>query len=195
MVYNRLYKGLFYLWKIREVVVIRDLLFRNSFYKDLTLDQVYELLISFLRRAPHNEYRLSIGTDSQVGSRETVFVTAIHLHKVGRGATGFFTTQTVPRPIRSLREKIYYETSKTLEIASWFTDEKMDKLVECILTTMGRPGDIHFEFHLDVGTAGPTRELINEMVAMASSTGFEPKIKPESYAASCYANRFTKKAN
>jgi predicted RNase H-related nuclease YkuK (DUF458 family) len=51
---------------------------------------------------------------------------------------------------------------------------------------------LHFEFHIDVGTIGPTRELINEMVAMANSTGFEPKIKPESYAASCYANRYTK---
>ena len=181
--------------KIREVIIITDALFRNSLHQDLTLDQVYEMLVTFLRHAPHNEYRLSIGTDSQVGKNETVFVTAIHLHRVGRGATGFFATQIFPRAIRSLREKIYYETSKTLEIASWFTDEKMDHMIECILTTMGRPGDIHFEFHLDVGTAGPTRELISEMVAMARSTGFEPKIKPESYAASCYANRYTKKPN
>lgn len=175
------------------MIVIKDALFRNSLYRDLTLEQVYRKLVNFMKQAPHNEYRLSIGTDSQVESNETIFVTAIHLHKVGRGATGFFTTQIFPRAIRSLREKIYYETSKTLEIASWFTNEKMDKMVECILTTMGRPGDIHFEFHLDVGTAGPTRELINEMVAMANSTGFEPKIKPESYAASCYADRYTKK--
>lgn len=175
------------------MIVIEDALFRNSIYNNLTLEHVYELLVRFMRQAPHNEYRLSIGTDSQVGFHETVFVTAIHLHKVGRGATGFFTTQIFPRPIHSLREKIYYETSKTLELASWFTGEKMDKMVECILTTMGRPGDIHFEFHLDVGTAGPTKELISEMVAMASGTGFEPKIKPESYAASCYADRYTKK--
>lgn len=176
------------------MIIIKDALFRNSRYKDLTLDEVFNLLVGFMRQAPHNEYRLSIGTDSQVGSRETVFVTAIHLHKVGRGATGFFTTQIYPRPIHSLREKIYYETSKTLELAAWFSDEKMDIMIESILNTMGKPGDIHFEFHLDVGTAGPTKELINEMVAIASGTGFEPKIKPESYAASCYANRYTKNA-
>ena len=144
-----------------------------------------------MKQAPHNEYRLSIGTDSQVGTNVTVFVTAIHLHKIGKAQPVFYNTD-FPRPLLSLREKIYYETSKTLELASWFTDEKMDRLVNCILTTMGRPGDIHFEFHIDVGTIGPTRELINEMVAMANSTGFEPKIKPESYAASCYANRYTK---
>lgn len=177
------------------MVIINNKLFRNSLYKDLTINQVYEILLSLIKQAPHSEYRLSIGTDSQVGKRETVFVTAIHLHRIGRGAIGFFTTETFPRPILSLREKIYYETSKTLELASWFTEEKMDLMVECILSTMGRPGDIHFEFHLDIGTSGPTKELISEMVAMAKSTGFEPKIKPESYAASCYANRYTKKAN
>lgn len=177
------------------MVIINNKLFRNSLYKDLTINQVYEILLNLIKQAPHSEYRLSIGTDSQVGKRETVFVTAIHLHRIGRGAIGFFTTETFPRPILSLREKIYYETSKTLELASWFTEEKMDLMVECILSTMGRPGDIHFEFHLDIGTSGPTKELISEMVAMAKSTGFEPKIKPESYAASCYANRYTKKAN
>jgi len=177
------------------VIIISTKLFRNSLYKDLPIDQVYEILLNLIRQAPHSEYRLSIGTDSQVGRKETVFVTAIHLHRVGRGAIGFFTTEILPRPILSLREKIYYETSKTLELASWFTEEKMDLMMECILTTMGKPGDIHFEFHLDIGTSGPTRELISEMVAMAKSTGFEPKIKPESYAASCYANRYTKKAN
>ncbi|HZJ56799.1 MAG TPA: ribonuclease H-like YkuK family protein, partial [Clostridia bacterium] len=71
------------------MVKIHRALFRNSVHQGLTLDQVYELLLGFLRRAPHNEYRLSIGTDSQVGADKTVFVTAIHLHKVGRGATGF----------------------------------------------------------------------------------------------------------
>ena len=89
----------------REVVKIKNSLFRNSRHKDLTLDQVYEMLVSFLKQAPHNEYRLSIGTDSQVGTNETVFVTAIHLHKIGKGATGFFTTQVIPRPLFSLRKR------------------------------------------------------------------------------------------
>ena len=165
--------------------------FHNSRYNHLTIDQVYSQLLEFIRQAPHYEYRLSIGTDSQV-DKYTVFVTAIHLHRVGRGAIGFITKQILPRPINSLREKIYYETSKTLEVASWFTSERLDKLVDCILSTRDTLGDIHFEFHLDVGNRGATRELIGEMVAMAKSTAFEPKIKPDRYAASSYANRFTK---
>ncbi len=167
------------------------MVFCNSIYRDLSIDGVYDQLIQFMKQAPHNEYRLSIGTDSQVG-RATVFVTAIHLHRVGRGAIGYITKQILPRPIKSLREKIYYETSKTLELASWFTPERIDGLVACILSARDVVGDIEFEFHLDVGTKGATRELIGEMMAMAKGTAFEPKIKPDSYAASSYANRYTK---
>ncbi len=174
-----------------KVELQQPLIFCNSKYHDLTFEQVYQHLLEFMRQAPYYEYRLSIGSDSQV-SKYTLFATAVHLHRVGRGAIGFITRQIVPRPIHSLREKIYYETAKTLEVAALFTPDKIENIVECLLRPYGRSGDIHFEFHLDVGTAGATRDLISEMVAMAKGTAFEPKIKPESYAASSYANRYTK---
>lgn len=169
----------------------KPLRFYNSIHSNMTFEQVFKNLSNFIKQAPCNTYRLSIGTDSQV-NKHTVFITAIHLHRVGRGAIGFITKQVLRRPIRSLREKIYYETSKTLEISSYFTPERIDNLIDSILKSKDNPGDIRFEFHLDVGTHGPTKELISEMVAMASATIFEPKIKPESYAASSYANRYTK---
>lgn len=176
--------------RVRKTVSA-PLLFHNSRLHDLEIEEVYAELLRFIRQAPHHEYRLSIGTDSQVG-RATVFVTALHLHRVGRGAIGFITKQVLLRPLFSLREKIYYETSKTLELAAWFTPDRIDGLVSCLLSSREVLGDIRFEFHLDVGTGGATRELIGEMVAMAKGTAFEPKIKPDSYAASSYANRFTK---
>lgn len=169
----------------------KPMLFRNSQHKNLTFEQVYDLLLNFIKQSPDHQYRLSIGTDSQV-EKNTVFVTAIHLHRVSRGAIGFISTQVISRPIRSLREKIYRETCKTLEVAALFTPEKIDGLIEPLLNTREHHGDIKFEFHLDVGTSGATKDLIGEMVSIAQGTAFEPKIKPESYAASSYANRYTK---
>lgn len=169
----------------------KPMLFKNSRYQKLTFDQVYDLLLNFVKQAPDYHYKLSIGTDSQV-AEGTVFVTAIHMHRVGRGAIGFISTQAISRPIYSLREKIYLETCKTLEVASLFTSEKIDGLIEPLLNTQEHHGDIKFEFHLDIGTSGATKDLIGEMIAMARGTAFEPKIKPESYAASCYADRYTK---
>lgn len=166
------------------------ILFQNTRQKGLTFEEAYLQLVHFIREDPMYQYRLSIGTDSQV-TRSTVFATAIHLHRVGRGAIGFITNKHIPRPITSLREKIFYETSRTLEIAYLFTPEKIEDIVDIFLSRRRHPG-IDFEFHLDIGTNGATRTLISEMVAMTRGTIFEPKIKPESYAASAYANRYTK---
>jgi predicted RNase H-related nuclease YkuK (DUF458 family) len=157
----------------------------------MTFEQVYDHILDFLSQSPYSEYRLSIGTDSQV-TKHTLFATAIHLHRIGKGAIGFITRQVIPRPISSLREKIYYETSKTMEVAALFTPEKMDGILDILFNPLSSYGDIYFEFHLDIGAKGATRDLINEMVSMASATPFEPKIKPDSYAASSYANRYTK---
>lgn len=51
---------------------------------------------------------------------------------------------------------------------------------------------ITFEFHIDIGTKGQTKTLINEMVGMVRGLNFVPKIKPESYCASAFADRYTK---
>ncbi len=167
------------------------MLFSNSKYRRMTFEQVYDQILDFLNQSPYNEYRLSIGTDSQV-TKHTLFATAIHLHRIGKGAIGFITRQVIGRPVYSLREKIYYETSKTMEVAALFTPERMDGILDILINPSSSFGDIYFEFHLDIGTKGATRDLISEMVAMASATPFEPKIKPDSYAASSYANRYTK---
>jgi len=48
------------------------------------------------------------------------------------------------------------------------------------------------EIHLDVGRSGETRELIREVVGMVAGSGFDAKIKPESYGASSVADKHTK---
>ncbi|SIT83391.1 hypothetical protein SAMN05216491_1554 [Bacillus altitudinis] len=52
--------------------------------------------------------------------------------------------------------------------------------------------DLRFEVHLDIGKKGSAKELIQEMIGMITAMGIEAKIKPDSYAAFCYANRYTK---
>ncbi len=168
-----------------------NLQFSNIKYKRISFDEVCYHLLTFIKKMPNYHYKLSVGSDSQVNSKYTLLVSAIHLHRVGRGATGFITKQMIPRPIYSLREKIFYETSFTMRIAYMFTPEIINSFIEPIINT--KYGDINFEFHLDVGVNGPTKNLISEMVAMADIYPFEPKIKPESYAASSYANKHTKK--
>jgi hypothetical protein len=43
-----------------------------------------------------------------------------------------------------------------------------------------------------VGKVGETKELIREIVGMVTGSGFEARIKPDSYGASKVADKYTK---
>lgn len=45
--------------------------------------------------------------------------------------------------------------------------------------------------HADVGEQGKTKEMVKEVTGLIKANGFEPRIKPFSFAASVVADRFT----
>ena len=52
--------------------------------------------------------------------------------------------------------------------------------------------DFDVEIHLDVGNNGATKTLIKEVVGMVVGSGFNARIKPDSYGASSVADKYTK---
>jgi predicted RNase H-related nuclease YkuK (DUF458 family) len=52
--------------------------------------------------------------------------------------------------------------------------------------------NIHFHIHLDIGKNGPTKELIQELSGWMIALGYDFEIKPDSYAASHIADRYSK---
>ena len=64
--------------------------FYNVSERHLNFDMVFTRICNFIERDARNLYRLSIGTDSQAHQKDTRFITAIHIHRVGKGA-GVFT--------------------------------------------------------------------------------------------------------
>lgn len=175
-------------WFILET----SLVFYNTVCKELTFDQMFEKTVEFIKKEPTACYRLSIGTDSQVHATVTKFVTAIHIHRVGKGAIGFLKTHMVNRKIESIREKISLETILSQEVAFLYTEERLLCIENLLLPFLNEGADFQFEIHLDIGTNGMTKDLIKEMTGRIEAMGVEAKIKPESYAAFSYANRFTK---
>lgn len=146
----------------------------------LTLDQVYEDIVAFIEANPEARYRVIIGSDSQA-REETSFVTAIIVHQVGKGGR-YYYTRRVHRRMASLRQRIFYEASMSLETASRLAE----KLAE------NGHSELNVEIHLDVGPNGDTKDLIREIVGMVVGSGFDAKIKPESCGASKVADKHTK---
>lgn len=167
------------------LIVDENTSFRTLSKEGMTFSDVFDDVISFIKGDINCSYRISVGTDSQVRT-STVFVTCIHVHRVGKGAIGFLHKCSINRAIRNLREKVYMETCASLQLAYLFDNDKIRR----IKSLLGNK--VTFEFHIDVGTKGPTKTLINEMVGMVKGLSFIPKIKPDSYCASCFADKYTK---
>lgn len=148
--------------------------------------KVIDELKNFVNEKPDEFYRLVIGTDSQVkrenGESEIDFVTAIIVHRQGKGAKYFWKKEKRNGKPPVLRDKIYTETMISLEIAQEMVPEIRKKI---------SPAKYDLEIHIDVGPLGPTRDMIKEVVGMVTGNGFVAKTKPESWGASSVADKHT----
>ncbi len=160
----------------------------------MTFDQVFQHIVHFMERDPAGNYRLMFGTDSHVHHDYTKFITGIVIHCQTKGAWACIRKVIVPRKITNLHEKISYETSLTEEVVSLFTEERKNRLIDIVLPHVYKGASLTIEGHIDIGAGrkNKTRVFVKEMVARMESYGIEAKIKPDSFVASSYANRFTK---
>lgn len=147
----------------------------------MSLEQMVDDIRVYIEADKNAQYKIVLGTDSQTSQQETLFVTAVIVHRVGKGAL-FYYARNRTKPLPDLRYRIYRETELSLAY--------MEQLKEMGL--VGLLVDLPVEIHLDVGRRGETRKLIQEVVGWVTSVGYTVKIKPEAYAASAVADRFTK---
>jgi uncharacterized protein len=147
----------------------------------LSFDRMFQHIVGYMQEDPSQRYNLIIGTDSLLGD-DTCFVTAIIIHRVGHGGR-YFYHKFRNRKIESLRQRILYETSLSLETASQ---------VSAQLAQNGF-SELPVEIHLDVGDRGETKRIIREVVGMVQGSGFAAITKPDSYGASKVADRETGK--
>lgn len=140
-------------------------------------DKMLELIIDYINMHPLSKSTIAIGTDSQENANVVV---VIAVYKQGIGGIFFYEKSDAP-VFKSLRTKIYYETQKSLELAS--------SLIQS-LSTYGIDKEI--EIHTDIGHYGKTKELINEIAGWVRAEGYTCITKPNSYVASSIADKLSK---
>ncbi|WP_416150794.1 ribonuclease H-like YkuK family protein [Salipaludibacillus sp. HK11] len=168
--------------------------FENSQEKNMTFAQVFERIVKFMNRYPNGNFRLMVGTDSQVHPMYTRFITGVVIQQKGKGVWACIRRNVVSRKMTNLHERISFETSLTEEVASLFTDERKEELINIVLPHVYKGSSFTIEGHIDIGCGerNKTRIFVREMVSRIESMGIDPKIKPDSFVASGYANRYTK---
>lgn len=126
-------------------------------------------------------YQVIVGSDSQRTSPGIYdFVTALVIHRVGLGAIYFWKREIINRRM-ALRERIYLEATMSLTTSENF--------INFFKTNGVSRYDI--QIHVDIGRQGETREMITEITKMIRANGYQVRIKPDSYAASKVADKYT----
>lgn len=159
---------------------IFSLYFTSPSWGKMTLPEVTENIKSFLQEDPKAKYKVVIGTDSDTNQKHTLFVTALIIHRIGKGARFYFRKEKY-KPIMILAHRIYRETELSLDFVDMLKKNGLANLL----------ADWPMEIHIDIGQQGETRSLIQEVVGWVTSLGYVTKIKPYSYGASSVADRFT----
>lgn len=158
---------------------------------NLTLAQVIKEIFGYMQESPEYQYEVVVGCDSP-SSDKPFFPIAVVVLRIGSGGRFFL-------------KKMHYPDSVLKKYANVPTNWKMRILQEVYLSCelalslkeeLEKENELglkyQFEYiHADVGEIGKTKEMVKEVVGLIKSNGFEPRIKPQSFAATVVADRYT----
>jgi hypothetical protein len=164
---------------------------RGKFYNPtkgyITFREVMEEIFSYMKEKPEKSYEVILGCDSSSG-REPAFPIAIVILRKGEGGRFFLKKiRYHKRKFYNLHQRVLEEVLLSCEMALILREElKKGAEVQKV------PSNFEFNYiHADIGENGATKDMIKEITGLIRGNGFEPKIKPESYAATVVADRYT----
>jgi len=157
---------------------------------NLILEQVIKEIFNYLKEKPQNFYDIVVGCDSSSGENIS-FPVAIVVLRVGFGGRFFLKIVKHPKSFskrfQNIHQRVLNEILISCEIALDLREALEKKFQESL-----EKFNYQFRYiHADVGKGGKTKDMIKEVVGLIKSNGFEAKIKPEAFAASVVADRFT----
>lgn len=166
--------------------------FRTGDGKNVSYKEMVAIIANYIKQNPDADYEITVGTDSQ-NHDKTKMVEVIAVCRVGSGGI-FFVHIEVMNKISDLRQKIYEETSRSLENAHGLLDEIYMQIMDNDEDFDLEKLNVHFVVHCDIGRGrkSKTRVLVQEIVGWVEAEGYECVIKPGSYAASGIANKYSK---
>lgn len=170
-------------WQTRMKGVLSvDWTFHSPSKGRMSLDEVVQDVVQELDAAADDKFCIMVGTDSQPkpASRSVTFVTAIIIHHVGKGGR-YYVHREQHHHLYALKQRMMTEAAYSLQIGGLLSEK---------LNAKDKPYSI--EVHLDIGEQGATKQVVREIVAWITQSGYEAKIKPDAYGASKVADRYTR---
>ena|SRR3990167_5656317 len=184
--------------------IVIPVAFTSPTHGQMGWDETLSKIVWFMSLDTNASYDVIIGTDSEASlardeSGRAVngmsdFVSAIIVHKKGRGGVYFWGRQKIAN-LYSMKQRIWQEATISLALAQALVDDFVKMGVIDTSTSSVRDASavvdtgLNLEIHVDIGPNGPTRELIADIVGMIRANGFKVATKPSSWGASHVADR------
>jgi len=187
--------------------------FTSPTHGQMNWDEILSKIVWFMSLDGQATYDVIIGTDSEAGLAKdplrsveasesgrainngvSDFVSAIIVHKKGRGGVYFWGRQKIAN-LYSMKQRIWQEATISLNLAQKLVDDFAGiglfdpSIGSGQFTSNDFNTGLNLEIHVDIGPNGPTRELIADIVGMIRANGFKVATKPSSWGASHVADR------
>ncbi|MBZ1345065.1 MAG: ribonuclease H-like YkuK family protein [Candidatus Nealsonbacteria bacterium] len=161
--------------------------FYNPSQGNLRFNQMIGEILNYINEKPEKFYDIIVGCDSSSG-QEPNFPLAVVILRKGEGGRFFLKKINYKnRRFYNWKTRVLEEVLLSCELALYLKENLSKKL-----KTISEPIDYQFRYiHADIGKNGLTREMIKEITGLIKGSGFEPKIKPEAFAAATVADRFS----
>lgn len=153
----------------------------NNWY-DGNRKKIKNLKKHFEDRLSTKKYsKIIIGTDSQVHRSNVNFVTVIILDTNNLGAQFVYNKIVLKKKeFISLNERLLKEVEFSIDVAYKLLDQ---------FNKWNIPISIHADVNPNENFA--SQKVIKQVVGWIEGSGFECHVKPEAFAASCVADKFT----
>ena len=163
--------------------------YNSPTYGQLDWQDALAKMIWFMGRDTKGHYEIIIGTDSEAQNGTADFVSAVIVHKKGKGGVYFWGRQKILN-LHSIKQRIWQEALISLALAEKLVyDFAQMGLFNQPRPSLGAPDNLNLEIHVDIGPNGETRDMIAEIVGMIRANGFKVATKPSSWGASHVADR------
>jgi len=169
-----------------------DIILNGYFFSptkgNLTLDGSIKEIFNYISEDKEKFYEIVVGCDSS-SNEEPYFPLAIVVLRKGEGGRFFLKRIKYPegRKFYGWKQRILNEVLLSCQLALTLKEKIAQAAEKAHLDS----SNYQFRYiHADVGENGVTRDMIKEVTGLIRGNGFEPMIKPQSFAASVVADRY-----
>jgi len=168
---------------------------------NLKVHQVIDEIFDYITQKPEKFYDIIVGCDSS-SSEEPHFPVAVVVLRVGEGGRFFLKKIGYgKRKFFNWKTRVLEEVLLSCQLALHLKENLEKKLGNSPSSSFESkareekklipPLNWQFRYiHADIGEKGQTRDMIKEVTGLIRGNGFEPKIKPEAFAATIVADRY-----